>query len=295
MTKPKKAPHLRGVLNCFYVLYCVLRLLLKLLVLQIALVRCLFFHVFRALDGSADFDQVVDVVHKGKYAHREETDCIECKEWADNVLACVDIFEQTKNAVDSDEKFDERHPRELLCVMALCFLFGSTALRGTDEAALCSKNSGEYGARVAYGDTDTESHQNGEREQTNLPTGVAGATLGDKVKDGRGDCREEDKGKSDCVSPSGEMSDRFKEREQRPGAERGEQHAGVDRVVRCMKDGANLHAERNLGAEHLRQNLDGRLNGAFCPAELLSLERVDVVREFCRDDHIEYKFHLPTG
>ena len=91
------------------------------------------------------------------------------------------------------------------------------------------------------------------------------------------------------------MANRFKEREQRPGAECGKQHAGVNGVVRRVEDGSELHAERDFGTENLRQNLDGRLNGAFCPTELLGLERVDVVREFCRNNHVEYKLHLPTG
>ena len=65
--------------------------------------------------------------------------------------------------------------------------------------------------------------------------------------------------------------------------------------MRRVEDGGQLYAERNLGTEHLRQNLDGRLNGAFCPAELLSLERVDVVRYFSRNNHVEHELHLPTS
>ena len=179
--------------------------------------------------------------------------------------------------------------------MALDFLLCATALRGTDEAALCAKNCGEHSAGVANGDTYAKCHQNGEREQANLPTGVAGATLGDKVKNRRCDGCKEDKCKSNRVCPSGEVSDRFKEGEQRPCAECGEQHAGVDRVVRRVENGANLHAERNLGTQNLRQNLDGRLDGALSPTELLSLERVDVVREFCRNNHVEHELHLPTS
>ena len=91
------------------------------------------------------------------------------------------------------------------------------------------------------------------------------------------------------------MADRFKEGEQRPSAKGGEQHAGVDRVVRRVEDGGQLYAERNLGTEHLRQNLDGRLNGALCPAELLCLECVNVVRNFSRNNHVEHELHLPTS
>ena len=69
----------------------------------------------------------------------------------------------------------------------------------------------------------------------------------------------------------------------------------MNRVVRRVEDGGQLYAERNLGTEHLRQNLDCRLNGAFCPAELLSLECVDVVRDFSRNNHVEHEFHLPTS
>jgi len=74
------------------------------------------------LDSSANFEDVADVMHKAKHAHREETDCIKGKERSDDVLAGVDVFEQTENAVNTDDKFKERHPRELLCVVALCLL-----------------------------------------------------------------------------------------------------------------------------------------------------------------------------
>ncbi len=234
-------------------------------------------------------------MHKAKHAHREEADCIKGKERSNDVLAGVDVFEQTENAVDADEELDKCHPRELLCVMALGLLLGATAFRGTDEAALCTENCGEHCAGVADCDANAEGHQDGEREQADLPTGVAGATLGDKVKNRRSDCGEEDECETNRVCPSGEVSDRFKEREQRPSAECGEQHAGVDRIVRRVEDGANLHAERNLGAQNLRQNLDSGLDGALCPTELLSLECIDVVREFSRNNHVEHKLHLPTG
>ena len=74
------------------------------------------------LDSSANFEDVADVMHKAKHAHREETDCIKGKERSDDVLAGVDVFEQTENAVNTDDKFKECHPRELLCVVALCLL-----------------------------------------------------------------------------------------------------------------------------------------------------------------------------
>jgi len=153
------------------------------LAVNYSLVRCLFFYVFRAFDGFANFEDVADVVHKAKHAHREESDCVKGEERSNDVLASVDVFKQTEDAVDADEEFDERHPRELLCVMALDFLLCATALRGTDEAALCSKHGGKHCAGVADCDAYAESHQDGEREQADLPTGVAGATLGDKVKD----------------------------------------------------------------------------------------------------------------
>ena len=255
----------------------------------------MFFDAFRTLDSSADFEDVADVVHEAKHAHREEADCIKSKERSNDVLASVNVFEQTENAVDANDKFKECHPRELLCVVALDLLLCATALRGADKTALGAKNCGEHSAGVANGNANAKCHQDGEREQANLPTGVAGATLGDKVKNGRCDGCSKDKCESDGVCPSGEVSDRFKECKQRPCAECGKQHAGVNRVVRCVEDGADLHAERNLGAQNLRQNLDGRLNGAFCPTELLCLESVDVVREFCRNNHVEHKLHLPTG
>ena len=179
--------------------------------------------------------------------------------------------------------------------MALGLLLCATVLRGTDEAALCTENCGEHCARVADCDANAERHQDGEREQADLPTGVAGATLGNKVKNRRSDCGEENECETNRVCPSGEVSDRFKECKQRPSAEGGKQHAGVDRVVRRVEDGANLYAERNLGLEHARQNLDSGLDRTFCPAELLCLEGVDVVGEFGRNDHVEHELHLPTS
>ena len=212
----------------------------------------MFFNAFGTLEGSADFEDIADVMHKGEHAHREETDCIKREERSNDVLAGVDVFEQTENAIDANEEFEESHPRELLCVVALGLLLCSTALRGADKAALGAKHSSEHSAGVANGNANAKCHQDGEREQANLPTGVAGATLGDKVKDGRCDCCGEDKCESDGVCPRGEMSDRFKECKQRPSAEGGKQHAGVDRVVRRVEDGAQLHAERHLGAQNLR-------------------------------------------
>ena len=189
-----------------------------------------------------DFEQVADVVHKGEHAHRKEPDGVERKERSNNPLARVDVFEQTEDAVNTDNEFEERHPRELLCVVAYGLLLGSTALRGTDEAALGAENGGEHSAGVAHRDAYAKSHQDGQREQADLPTGIAGATLGDKVKNRGRDCRKEDKGESDSVYPSGEVSDRFKERKQRPSAERSKQHAGVDRIVRRVENGSNLYA-----------------------------------------------------
>ncbi len=234
-------------------------------------------------------------MHKGEHAHRKEPDSVKREERSDDVLAGVDVFEQTEDAIDANDEFEERHPRELLCVMANGLFLGVTALRGADEATLGAKHGGENGAGVAHCDAHAESHQDGQREQTDLPTGIARATLGDKVKNGRCDCREEDKGETDSVSPGGEMRDRFKESEERPGAKCGKQHAGVNRVVRRMEDGSNLHAERNLGTQNLRQNLNRSLDGTLCPTELLRLECVDVVREFCRNNHVEHELHLPTG
>ena len=233
-------------------------------------------------------------MHKAKHAHREEANRIKGEERSNDVLASVDVFEQTEDAVNTHDEFHESHPRELLGVVADLGL-GAAALRRADEATLGAKYCGKHGAGVADCDANAKSHQDGEREQANLPSGVAGATLGDKVKNGWCDCCEEDECKSNRVSPSGEVSDRFKEREQRPSAEGGKQHAGVDRVVRRVEDGAKLYAERNLGTQNLRQNLDSGLDGALCPTELLSLEGVDVVREFGRNNHVEHELHLPTS
>lgn len=91
------------------------------------------------------------------------------------------------------------------------------------------------------------------------------------------------------------MGHRFKEGEERPSTEGCKQHAGMDGIVRRVENGANLHAERHLGAEHLREYLDGGLDGALGPAELLCLESVDVVGEFCRNDDIEDKLHAPAS
>lgn len=82
------------------------------------LVRSLFFHVLGAFDGLVDFEQVADVVHKGEHAHRKEPDGVERKERSNNPLARVDVFEQTENAVNADDEFEKRHPRELLRVVA---------------------------------------------------------------------------------------------------------------------------------------------------------------------------------
>ena len=98
-------------------------------------------------------------MHKGEHAHRKEANGVKGEERSDNVLAGVDVFEQTENAVNADEHFNKRHPREFLGVVAFDFLFGSTALRGTDEAALGAENGGEYGAGVADGDAYAKSHQ----------------------------------------------------------------------------------------------------------------------------------------
>lgn len=240
-------------------------------------------------------DQVADVVHEAEHAHGEETDCVEGEERSDDELLCADVFEKTEDAVDPDTQFDDCLPRELLSVVALGLLLGSAALRGADEAALGTDHSGEHRAGVADRDTHAKSHEDGEAEQADLPAGVAGAALCNEVKNGRSDSGEEDKAETDGVAPVRDVRDRIEECEQRPGAECGKEHAGVDGVVRRVEDGANLYAERNLGLEHARQNLDGRLDGALGPAELLCLERVDVVGEFGRHNHVEHELHLPTG
>lgn len=248
------------------------------------------------LTGLVDFDDVAYEVHKAQNANRKEADGVEGEERSDDELLSADVFEHTEDAIDTDKEFDEGEPRELLCVVAGGLLLGTgTALRGADEAALATGNGSEHGLGVADGDTYTQSHENRHAEQADLPTGVAGATLCNEVKNGRRDSCEEDETETDGVTPSRNMCDRFKEGEKRPCAEGGEQHAGVNGIVRRVEDGSNLYAERNLGAKNARENLDGSLDGTLGPAELLCLECVDVVREFCRNDNVEYELHLPTG
>ena len=108
------------------------------------------------------FDDVADVVHKGEHAHREEANGVEGEERSDNELLRTDVFQETEDAVDSDEEFEHGHPRELLGVVALGLLLGSAALRGADEAALATDDCGEHGAGVAYGNANAKGHQDGE-------------------------------------------------------------------------------------------------------------------------------------
>ena len=150
-------------------------------------------------------------MHKGEHTNGEESDCIKGKERSDNVLACVDVFEQTEDAINANDEFEECHPRELLCVMTLGLLLFATALRCADKAALRAENCGEHCAGVANGNAYAKCHQDGERKQADFPTCIAGATLGDKVKNRRCDGCCKDKGETDSVGPSGEMADRFKE------------------------------------------------------------------------------------
>lgn len=210
--------------------------------------------------GLVHFDDVADVVHEAKHAHREEADGIEGEERSDNELLGANVFQKTEDAVDADTEFDNGLPRELLGIMALGLLLGTAAFRCADKAALGADYGREHGAGVAHCNADTESHEDREAEQADLPTGVAGAALCHKVKNRRSDSGEEDEAETDCVGPGRQVCDRFKEGEQRPSTEGGKQHAGVNRVVRRVQNGANLYAERNLGLEHARQNLDSGLD-----------------------------------
>ena len=65
-----------------------------------------------------DFEQVADVVHETQDAHRKEPDGVKRKERSDNPLAGVDVFEQTEDAIDTDDEFEQRHPWELLRIVA---------------------------------------------------------------------------------------------------------------------------------------------------------------------------------
>ena len=145
---------------------------------------------------------------------------------SDNELLRTDVFQKTEDAVDAHAQFQDGLPRELLCVMALGLLLGAAALRGADEAALGAENGGEYGAGVAHGDAHAQSHEDGEAKQADLPTGIAGAALCNEVKNRGSDSGEENKAETDGVAPARDVCDRFKEREQRPGAECGKEHAG---------------------------------------------------------------------
>lgn len=261
----------------------------------LALSVSLLFSSFFCGAGLVHFDEVADVVHKAKHAHREETDGVKGEERSDNELLRTDVFQKTEDAVDADEELEHGHPWELLGVVALGLLLGAAALRGADKAALGTDHGREHGAGVAHCNADTESHEDREAEQADLPTGVAGAALCHKVKNRRCDCGEEDKAETDGVGPGRQVRDRFKEGEQWPSTEGGKQHAGVNGVVRRVEDCANLYAERNLGLEHARQNLDSGLDRTLCPAELLCLEGVDVVGEFGRNDHVEHELHLPAS
>ena len=128
------------------------------------------------------FEEVSDVVHEGEHAHREETDGIEGEERSDNELLRTDVFQKTEDAVDADAEFDYSLPRELLGVVALRLLLGAAALRGADKTALGTDYGREHGAGVAHCNANTESHEDREAEQADLPTGVAGAALSHKVK-----------------------------------------------------------------------------------------------------------------
>ncbi len=81
----KKAPRLRGLLNS-------VRRISPRFAVNYSLVRSLFFDAFRALNGLANFEDVADVMHKAKHAHREEADCIKGEERSNDVLAGVDVF-----------------------------------------------------------------------------------------------------------------------------------------------------------------------------------------------------------
>ena len=55
--------------------------------------------------GLMHFDDVADVVHKGEHAHREEANGVKGEERSDNELLRTDVFQETEDAVDSDEEF----------------------------------------------------------------------------------------------------------------------------------------------------------------------------------------------
>ena len=167
------------------------------------------------------FEDVSDVVHEAQDAHREEAHRVEGEERSDNELLGTDVFQKTEDAVDTNAKFDNGLPGELLGVVALGLLLGTAALRGADKAALGTDHGREHGTGVAHCNADTESHEDREAEQADLPTGVAGAALCDKVKNRRGNSSEEDKAETDGVGPGRQVCDRFKEGEQRPSTEGG--------------------------------------------------------------------------
>ncbi len=164
-----------------------------------------------------------------------------------------------------------------------------------DKGALLAEDRGEPGARIADRDTDAHRHENGERKHPGFPAGISGAPLRDKVERRRRNRGEEDEAECNRKEPCRELCHRLVPGEQRVGAERREKHAGMNRIVRRMEKRAELDAERDFRLEYERQVLHRGLDGTFRPAELLRLERVDVVREFGGNDDIEYEFHLPPG
>ena len=238
-------------------------------------------------------DQVLEVLDKAQSAHGEEADCVKGEERSDDELASADVSENTHDAVCAHGEFNDGKVWELLTEEGMLFTAG---LRGADKGTFAAENCGEPSACIADSDADAHGHQSRERKHTGLPTGVTGAALSDKVKRRRSDGCEEDKDESDGEEPTGHLGYRRVPSEKRVSGKSGKEHARVNRIVGSVEECAELFAEGNAFClEHEREVLDGGLDGALCPTELLSLERIDVVRKFRRNDHVEDELHFPTG
>ena len=238
-------------------------------------------------------DHVLEVLDEAQSAYGEEADCIKGEERSNDKLAGTDIGKNTHDAVCADCELDNGEVGEFLTEEGMLF---TARFGGADERSFTAENCREPSAGVADGDSDAHGHQCRKGKHTGLPTGVTGATLGNEVERGRCDGCKENKDESDREEPTRHLGHWSIPGEKRVSGKSGKEHARVNRVVRRVQEGAKLFAERNsLCLEDERKILDGGLDGAFCPTELLSLECVDVVRKFGRDDDVEDELHLPAG
>src|SRR5438128_2843470 len=205
----------------------------------------------------------------------------EQKEWNGGVVFVGDGVDDGRGEINSQKNFGVRNPACLVFVFLSdesVFLSFDFEFRRAGEFRFLADDGLDDGLRVAYGDADADSHNEGHIEKGAPPGFWADFFLRDEIeaRDGAGGSEEERQVYDEHLEPA------LIEANDHDGQKRdGEKnHQRVADVGGEMEEGFGLDVPGRVGFENFRKNLFSRLHQAFGPARLLGFKAVHVHRKF---------------